>query len=98
MPSKNRGLLCRQMKARTEGSRPEFPEKVIPKKTQYTLSCTFSWALVLKLKSSCYLAGFLQLSASFPGLGEHGADNTLRTDMSSWLGVRNSTVRLIRMI
>lgn len=63
-----------------------------------TLSGTFCWALVLKLKSSCYLAGFLQLSASFPGLGEHGADNTLGTDMSSWLCVRNSTVRLIRMI
>lgn len=63
-----------------------------------TLSCAFCWVLVLKLKSSCYLAGFLQLSASLPGLREHGADDTLGTDMSSWLGVRNSTVRLIRMI
>lgn len=63
-----------------------------------TLSHTFCRVLVLKLKSSCYLAGFLQLSASFPGLREHGADNALGTDVSSCLGVRNSTVRLIRMI
>lgn len=33
MPSKNRGLLCTQIKARTEGSKAEFPEKVIPEET-----------------------------------------------------------------
>lgn len=59
---------------------------------------TFCWMLVFKLKSSCYLAGFLQLSASFPGLREHGADNALGTDVSGRLGVRNSTVGLIRVI
>lgn len=35
MPSKNIGLLCTQIKARTEVSKAKFPEKVIPEKNNY---------------------------------------------------------------
>lgn len=35
MPSKNRGLLCTQIKARTEVSKAKFPETVIPERNNY---------------------------------------------------------------
>lgn len=49
-------------------------------------------------KTSDYLAGLFQLSASLPGFREDRAHSTLGADVSGGQGVRHSTVRLIRVI
>lgn len=48
--------------------------------------------------NECYLAGLFQLSASFPGFGEDGAHDALGAHVACRLGVRYSTIRLIRVI
>ena len=55
---------------------------------------TFLW----QLSQVRYLAGLFQLSASFPGFRENGAHHALGADVSCWLRVRYSTIRLIRVI